>query len=79
MISQFINKDNYNIFYADINNVDDIIADFLGGKDYLGFQTKEELVEKVIPIDFVVTRTYKEAVDGMRFQSIFSVMLLNIQ
>ena len=73
LISSFLTKDKYNVFYSDIKSTDEIYSEY---KNYRNLGTPEEIYRKLVPIDFVIKDTYKEAVGSRRFAVVFSSHVL---
>ena len=69
LISPFLEKERYNVYYSDIKNKDDIFAEY---KEHTNLGTPEEIYNNIVSIDFVVKDTYTEAVGDMRFSVVFS-------
>ena len=63
-----IRKEVHNVYYADIRSKDEIYNFYLKHN----LCTPEELYERIAPIDFVIKDTYEKAMDGKKFNVIFS-------
>lgn len=72
-INPFIKREDYNVFYADINDKAGVYKVY-ENENYksLGFSSQREFFEAITPIDFVISGTYKEAIKDICFQTIFS-------
>ncbi|MDR1704532.1 MAG: class I SAM-dependent methyltransferase [Clostridiales bacterium] len=64
----FLKKGVYDVSYADIRSKDEIYEHYLPHKLY----PPELLYQGIVPIDYVIKDTYKNAVEGKRFSLIFS-------
>ena len=74
LIYPFLTKDRYdNICYADIKSKDEIYEEY---KTYPDVGPVEQLYDKIVPIDYVVTETYKKAVGDNVFSVVFSSHVL---
>ena len=60
----FLKKEEHDIYYADISNAKDIAEHYKHVPAYD--------MTKIVPIDYVVNRTYLEAVGEKRFHAVFS-------
>lgn len=60
-----VTKSGGNVYYADIRSNEELTEHYRNVHN-------DEKVKKIVPIDFVVKSTYKEAVGGLRFQTVVS-------
>jgi len=60
----FLTKPQFNVYYADIRSTEDI-------KDYYRHDMNVD-IKKIVPVDYVITGTYKEAIGAMNFNTVFS-------
>lgn len=70
--SPFLTRDKYNVFYADIQDKDGIYLEYLPHK----LMPPEELYDKIVPIDYVITNSYKKTIADNKFGVVFSSHVL---
>jgi len=69
LVNPFMSRDCYsNVYYADIKSKDEIYEEYKNS--VIG--SINQLYDEIIPIDYVVTETYKDAVGDMEFSVVFS-------
>ena len=70
LIYPFLTNDRYdNICYSDIKSKDEIYEEY---KIYPDVGPADQLYDKIVPIDYIVTETYKKAVGDKVFSVVFS-------
>jgi len=69
LITPVLQKSNHNVYYADIKSKEEIYEQY---KTYKSMDPPETLYERIMPIDYVVRDTYRDAVGHMRFSVVLS-------
>ena len=71
LYNPLLSKDQYNVYYADIRSKDELYNDYIPQED-----RSEDFYKQLTSIDYIITDTYEQAVNGKSFSAIVSCHVL---